>query len=211
MKLLEREAWGATAPLGPRLTSGIPGVYFHHSVTRPTGDPVADMRTLEAIGVDRFGIFSYCYVVFPDGTIGIGAGLTRGAHTAGLNSTRIGIVFVGDFTTDVPTPAALAAGAELLAHLGQIGALAHGYTVNGHRDQKATACPGDNLYPLLGAIHAAALHPPLEDDMTPEQARQLAEIHDELCTSRDDKGSKSSTVRWRITRLMEKAGIKPAK
>lgn len=187
MRLLQRSEWGATAQLGPNMHLPAKGATIHQSVTiadddhslEATADVANDMRELEAIGVSRFGRFSYSFAIHPSGVVGIGAGFTVGAHTKDHNSTSFGIVFIGRFNEAPPTPEALAACVELLAWLRSTGKLVDGYYLDGHRDHKATECPGPKLYPLIQGIHAQALgnpnpHPE-EDDMTPEQAKQLAD------------------------------------
>lgn len=161
---LGRDEWGATAELGPLMARPALGVTFHQSVTTATASPAADMRTLERIGVARFRRFSYCFAIHPTGVIGVGAGLTIGAHTKGHNSTRIGVVVIKQ-DADPLTPAAFTAAVDLLRVLRP--ALVPRYTVDGHRDYKATACPSDVVYRRLAAIHAAALtpHPQPEDNM----------------------------------------------
>lgn len=199
MKLLLRGQWGATAPLGPAMTLPARGVTFHQSVTTATSNVAADMRTLERIGVQRFGRFSYCYAIHPTGVVGVGAGATVGAHTKGHNSTRFGVVFIKQ-DADPLTAAAEAAAVELVRHLTP--SLVPAYTVDGHRDYKATACPSDAVYGRLGAIHAAARNPqPEVPDMTDEQARMLREVWEALCTSRDEKAPAGETVLHRVQQI----------
>ena len=155
LRLLPRSSWSPRAALGPAMRLPALGVTIHHSVTTATDDPAADMLTIERIGIQRFGRFSYCYAVHPSGIVGVGAGLTVGAHTAGHNSTRIGVVFIGDLTRTPPTAAALDAAAVLIAWHQQAGRLVPGYNVNGHRAYKSTACPGI-ADPVIGGIATSA-------------------------------------------------------
>lgn len=95
-----------------------------------------------------------------------------GAHASWNNQPSVGIALVGNFNIDKPTDA------QLKALISLITALAHkynidpesktdwhkkdssypyvstfqNYTVVGHRDVGATACPGESLYKLLPAI-----------------------------------------------------------
>jgi N-acetylmuramoyl-L-alanine amidase len=208
--LLTRAEWGATAKQGPAMRLPARGVTFHQTVTRATSDPAADMRTIERIGVQRFGRFSYCYAIHPSGVVGEGAGLTVGAHTAGHNSTRIGVVFI-KMDDDPLTPAAETAAVNLLRWLAATGALHQGYDTDGHRDYKATACPSDAIYDHIDAIHAAALagptRPTPEPPKGPLMALTDAEQEELLAKVRDlhrDYGVKGKGVRQVILEVDQK-------
>lgn len=175
---LTRSEWGATASLGPPMTLPARESWVHHSVTiadddgdmLATADVAADMRELERVGVARFGRFSYSFAVHPSGVVGEGAGFTIGAHTANHNSDSFGIVAIGNYSTTAPPAPMLRAFAVLLAVLEAEGLLAPGsHPTGGHRDTKATGCPGDLLYARLGEMRALAddpalLNPPQEND-----------------------------------------------
>lgn len=121
-----------------------------------------------------------------------GRGLqVTGAHTGGHNIPGIGFGWLGNFTRD--------AGQDMLANIGlpmlsrRLGFLRHadgftrigntrsprGWEVWGHRDTKATACPGGNVYWRLADVHyIAGAYPPIgpptdppEDPMTQTLAR----------------------------------------
>lgn len=72
-----------------------------------------------------------------------------------------------------------------LADLVRQNVLTPDFVLSGHRDWYATACPGD-YYPLLGSIRqqvrdTLAGNPTnQEDDMTPDQASMLTEVHEAL-------------------------------
>lgn len=185
---LERSQWGATQPpSGGNMPLPAEGVTFHHTVTiatddhdlYATADVAHDARVIEQVGIQRrLGGFPYSFSIHPSGVVVVGAGFTIGAHTKGSNSTRFGISFIGNLSTSAPTPEALEAASEVLAWLEETGRLVHGYDVDGHRNHKATECPGNQLYTQLGAIHARALsitnNNNEENEMTPEQEQQLA-------------------------------------
>lgn len=69
---------------------------------------------------------------------------TVGAHTKGYNSTSIGICFEGNFETESMPDAQKKAGVELVSYLKEKYSVEN---VKGHRELKATACPGKN-FPL---------------------------------------------------------------
>lgn len=181
MDLRAREEWGATYNVDKRpLMTGLPvsTVYVHHSVTIATGNPDADMRDIERIDIERFGVPSYSWGVHPSGVVLEGMGLHRGAHTIdnaknSFNNIAFGLMFMGDFRTDQPTDAALHAAGELLALQEARGNLQAGWVLRGHLDVYATVCPGPNLYPRLAEIRALAS---LGDDMTDDEHKALYEL-----------------------------------
>lgn len=97
----------------------------------------------------------YSYVIHPSGVVLEGAGRMVGAHTARHNSKSYGLSFMGNYDRHQPTLAQLVAAARTINLLRLDGALVAdlgGIAILGHRDTKATACPGANIYPLLNWI-----------------------------------------------------------
>jgi hypothetical protein len=194
---LDRAAWGANTALA-RLGYVVPrsqfvGLVVHHTVITLTdydrdgfthGD-VDDikryMRSLQTARPDLGLDVPYSFVVFQgssehDYVVCEGRGFERtGAHTAGFNSTRWGVSLAGDYTTVPPTLGMLAGvrwvGAQLEDPVGARETL-------GHRDVKATACPGDMAYPLLDRVQPPFVTPEedeLRDDQIPVLAAAIAE------------------------------------
>lgn len=161
MDFLTRPEWGARLALGPPMRLPAQGIHVHHTVTTPTSDPAADMRTLERIGGQRFGRFSYSWALHPVGAVGEGAGLTIGAHTAGWNSTSFGIAFIGNYQHDQLTGAQIEAFRHLRRHLLDAGHLAPGHWVEPHGHRAATACPGRHI--TTPTVWAQLLALPQED------------------------------------------------
>lgn len=159
MKYLSRAQWGARTPLGPKMRRPVSDIFIHHSVTRATANPAADARALDNIGRSRFGRFSYSYVIHPDGTVLEGAGDHVGVHTAGHNSTSVGICFIGNFENEVPTRAALDSCHDLIRVLKFGGLVTTRPRVRAHRSVKSTACPGRNLVTQVQHIQNVALEP----------------------------------------------------
>jgi hypothetical protein len=191
--IIQRAAWGARYPdgFGP---APLPAreVWLHHSVTAapnlvpPFDDDDAAVRTLERIGQQRFGGgISYTFAITPVGRIYQGHGVgRRGAHTAGRNTVGRAICLVGNYEVARPTGAQLDAVVWLLREGRARGWWQSARLDGGHRDAPgaATSCPGRHAHASIGLINQRASRPAEEDDMTPEQARQLAEVHRELTT-----------------------------
>jgi uncharacterized protein with LGFP repeats len=125
----------------------------------------------------------YNFLVDKCGTIfeGRAGGVDRpvlGAHTYGFNTDTSGVAVLGTYTSTAPSQAAVDSVARIAAwKLGLHGGDPTGkttlteradggkypnganvtfYTISGHRDGFATACPGDQLYAKLGAIRTEA-------------------------------------------------------
>lgn len=137
-------------------------IVVHHLGAMPAGfpveDPVPTVRSWhKAKGWSDIG---YHKVICPSGAIKQGrADSVIGAHAFGLNAHSLGILCVGDFSTEQP-PAALRR-----ALVQALGILCKRYSVPpsrviGHRDvagiigdpSAASACPGNGLHALLPAI-----------------------------------------------------------
>lgn len=179
MRVVSRVEWGARAASLPTVAMTLPAreVWLHHTTSNVTSDPKRDMRTVEAIGLQRFGIVSYSYCIHPTGMILEGAGLRRGAHTAQRNSTSFGISHIGNYETLEPTTAQLDATRWLIWWLQDEGYLRRGtYPTGGHRDTgMATACPGTKLYRRLDALRVPWFQP--EAPLQPSTL-QPAPVHD---------------------------------
>jgi hypothetical protein len=194
---ISRSQWGARTPLVMEPTDPsvsrrymkqvVTRINVHHSVTVATKNAFADMRVIEDIGFDRFGMFSYSYAIHPTGVTMVGCGLQVGAHTKGYNSTEYGVVFIGNYENMTPTKAQETSFAMLCAYLHQRGVL-NLQEVRGHRDTKQTACPGKNLYvriPTLEVKAKAAINqtptppaiPPPGDELT---VAEIKDIMDKL-------------------------------
>lgn len=202
MRLLSRAEWGATAPLYHRMNLPAVGVHIHHSVTladddhslESTADVARDMREIEAVGISRFGRFSYSYAGHPSGVIGEGAGVTIGAHTEGYNSTTFGYVLIGNYENDAPTDAQVGAFGEWWRAMVAYGLLRADAYVKPHRDRKATACPGAHTIERWSDFLAARTTVPL----TPlQQETDDMDLTDKLLVNGEPIGnSVNDTLAW---------------
>ena len=182
-RIRPRADWAGTLrPTGPlEAEDDVRFLLVHHTLT-PNGE--AGEKVAERLRqVYRFHTsaergwpdVAYNFFVDPAGTIWEGRqgsleGPVKGDASGGSQGHALLCCFVGDFTAEPPTPAAMAAMTALLAWL----AGRHGLTLDGpvtftsrgstkwrkgaevtteqvaaHRDMSATECPGDALYPLV--------------------------------------------------------------
>lgn len=162
---ISRAAWGAVHPDGfANRPLPVKEWWLHHSVTvapdllPPFTDDDAAVRTLERIGQSRFGGgISYTVPITPVGRSYTGHSIwRRGAHTGGHNTVGAAICFVGNYDVDKPTEAQLEEAARVMVTARQLG-IASRHTLNGgHRDLKATACPGRHAYAAIAEINRIA-------------------------------------------------------
>lgn len=163
--VIPRAEWGARYPDGGG-PAPVPFTewWLHHSVTiapdmaPPFDDEYTAMRTLEAIGQQRFGQgISYTWPIMPNGRVYQGHSVDRlGAHTAGRNSVARAICLVGNYDTSRVTSQQIEAAAQLMVGEYRAGR-AKRYTLNGgHRQLKATTCPGRYGMEAIPAINARA-------------------------------------------------------
>jgi hypothetical protein len=182
LKIISRPRWGARHErgFGP---APLPAseVWLHHSVTIAPNlsyvdanrDGVDDdeeraMRTLEAIGEQRFGRgISYTFAVMPSGRVYEGHGVDRiGAHTGGRNSISRAIVLVGDYTRYALTDAQLRAVAALLQRGHAAGWWRRARLNGGHQQAPgaSTACPGRYAMSAIPRINRLAAGPPVDQN-----------------------------------------------
>jgi hypothetical protein len=160
---LTRQEWMPAAPLVGVMTLPARGVFVHHSVTRQTEPAFSAVRTIERIGIARFGRMSYSAVGHRDVLIE-GAGDSIGAHTGGFaapgvswNRVSYGYCFVGNYDNDQLTDKQISDFGRWCRWAVNTGRLVPGFALRPHRDVKSTACPGRNVlfrWPdLVNAAH----------------------------------------------------------
>lgn len=183
MSTLSRSDWGAR-PLDHRATamrSPATRLIIHHS--DGIDDPFTTaLKEVQRLHMDVKGWSGPAYNVAAGVRPGEMAEL-RGwgiqtIATLGANAGSWTICAMGDFEDhDSPAP--------LLENIAQLGAeairrgrLVPGFSITGHRDHGATACPGRFLYPRLAAlrerileIHGTPLPLPVPFDQRPELRR----------------------------------------
>lgn len=176
--ITSREEWDAVQSYTSPRTVEEPARWFflHISVTIDGGNTglteADDMRDIEAIGQQRFGIgFPYNAAVFDTGRLYEGQPLTRrGAHTVNdlevpgfplpplsLNTAGRALVLPQMVTDDV-TDAQVDQAARWAAAQKRAGLARRDAPWYGHRDFAAKSCPGDAGYARLDDIRQLTEH-----------------------------------------------------
>lgn len=219
MRLITREQWGAQHGDGGDWRP-LPATeaWLHHSVTiapdlewvSTDGDGVDDdeqaaMRHIEDIGRDRFGDeygFPYSAAFMPRGNCAYAGHhpAKMGAHTYRHNDEGVGFVLVGNYEKHRPTSAQLDAVAWGLVHFKRRGWLQRARITGGHRDVKATACPGRYAYQAIPEINRRAAALERGDNMPTAR-----EVVDELLTRDvvDRPGEHTDNPEWQLLYAFE--------
>ncbi len=169
--------WGSP----PRFRGPVAGVVVHHSVTRLTGDAIADARTVEHVIYKRggFSMIAYSYLLHPDGTVleGRSSDYRNGANRNDksgryANSNTVSVCCIGDYRTDRITRAQQQAFARLMSDLRRDGIITVDADLLAHRDLAYTQCPAGAYDQLLTAI------PPVYDDDHDDEENDMLTLID---------------------------------
>ena len=164
--IISRQDWGARPP---RRRSSIPvptaELWLHHTAGNHSG--VAGLRSIQNFHMDIRGWsdIAYSYIIDRQSLEvfeGRGAGIL-GGHTFGRNSISHAICVMGNFDLSPVSGELVGRVAELVAHGHQQGWWPSMLT-GGHRDVRATSCPGENLYARIDEINRRAVDPGDEED-----------------------------------------------
>lgn len=193
-----REDYGHPGPLGPALDlSRVTGVDLHHSAGGFTSNVTGDLRSIAQTGVNRFGRSSYNYAIHPrSNAVWEMQGLHRGAHNDGENSTRLGLVVLGNYESATPSTMVVDLVAEFVTHAHQSGWITQPH-IKGHRDTDATACPGKHLHSRLPDIRLTIE----ENDMA--FSREEEKILKEIVAAIKEKGSNGWSFKYMIEHLRD--------
>lgn len=148
-------------------------LFLHHSVTPLSSDPLDDWRKVQAAAFGRgFADISYTWGIhLPSRCVLAGRSPhVVGAHTEGFNDTAHAIVLIGNYEND--SPMNLDVIGELRAELVRAGWLTSDHIFQPHRTVQQTACPGSKIVARWADITTNQ-----GDDMTPDQAQKLEEVH----------------------------------
>jgi hypothetical protein len=183
--VVSRSQWGARWPIPQG--RHVPLSARRFTVTHWPGgtaslDEAANVRNIEAFHVQqqRWACIGYNFLVGRSGRVFEGAGRdTRGIHEASRNTDGFGICLMVSIGEAAPWPMLDATRAlyEQLCH--QTG---RRLTMSWHSAHFATQCPGPSVTQWTRAGMPSGGGPLGDDDMTPDQARQLADIQARLAT-----------------------------
>jgi N-acetylmuramoyl-L-alanine amidase len=190
LAIYPRDAWGANLPpLGPIAKETAQFLLVHHTASSNSYSSAASLiqATYAFHTSAAKGWSDVCYEFFIgrdgdvwEGRAGALAGPVVADATGGSQGFAQLICLIGDFTTQLPTPAAQASLVKVLAWLADrydigigpgattsfisrgsqrwpAGTNVSTPTIAGHRDMSYTACPGDAFYPLLPEIRTRAI------------------------------------------------------
>ncbi|XP_050668453.1 peptidoglycan-recognition protein LB-like [Leptidea sinapis] len=154
LTFVSREKWGALPPVSViQLNSPVNFVIIHHSYLPAACfnfiTCAAAMRSMQNFHqlTNQWADIGYNFAVGSDGAVYEGRGWDAvGAHAAGYNSQSIGIVLIGDWISSVPPSVQLQAAKDLISIGVELGYIRPDYQLIGHRQVRATECPGDALY-----------------------------------------------------------------
>jgi hypothetical protein len=232
VRIVPRSEWGARHGRGSAVPHRMPwGEVVIHTIAGSIRDEdwpaITEAASIlhpherqQMAGIEHYHVtargwqgIGYSFVIFEDGTICEGRGWGySGGHTEGRNSSAAGVAFSGHGDKRPATEAQWAAAWWLISEGVRLGHLSARPLVTGHRNYstKGKTCPGNLIYPQLHRLHNITGHqtppaPPTgDDDMTPEQAQMLREIHEQLTVSRDDKARQGPTVRWMVAKANDR-------
>lgn len=168
LEIVTRTGWGARPPLSV-VTIGTPSpeLWLHHSAGNESGS--AGVRAIQNFHMDGKGWSDIAYSFLIDrnsATVYEGRGAAvRGGHTFGHNTISHGICVMGNFEISSVSAVVVTRVAELVRY-------GHGrgwwpaQLSGGHRDVRATACPGANLYNQISEINRLAIIDDVEDPMS---------------------------------------------
>ena len=158
MKVVTRRKWGARPPKStPTRLGQVATVVIHHDAgSRPTtvAAEEARMRTDQNYHQSTdYNDIAYAFGIGPSGRVYEGRGWhVQCGATENWNEKSVPIMFMGNYENDTPTKKQLEKAGKLVRQGIENGSLPKHPTVIGHRDTKATACPGSRLYMRLGSI-----------------------------------------------------------
>jgi hypothetical protein len=151
----------------PSHVTKLRGVAIHYAGFNVEGDPAAIMRSIQRTHMEQRGWWDLAYsaCVALDGTVLEGRGLLVRTGANGTNASNRDYLaiclLIGPDQT--PTTAMVEAVRELIGVVQHYQPLAT--EIIGHRDIKATSCPGDDAYDL---VRRGAFQPDADVDPTPQ-------------------------------------------
>lgn len=152
-RVMPRSAWTSTQPtlaLANRMTR-IERITVHHDAMDAGGFRSPDQARQRLSDIQRahmnngWADIGYHYAIDPTGTVWSARPIQlQGAHVKDWNESNLGIMLMGNFMHERPTPQALASLQELVRSESARYRVP-GSRISTHRELATTACPGDSL------------------------------------------------------------------
>ncbi len=161
--VIRRSTWCRAEPTYRRLkiASAFNRITVHHTGTQPLRLTSARLVAQEIGSIQgahlaqHYGDIAYHLIVDYSGRVWEGRSLAfEGAHTMNANTGNIGIMLLGNFEKQAPSPAQVAAMDDLVVLLRRQYRIRPS-RVYGHRDLSPSACPGRRLYPYVAQLRRA--------------------------------------------------------
>lgn len=158
VKTVSRKQWGALPPKETPTSMGqVAYVVIHHDAgSSPTSElaEAARMRTDQNFHqATGYNDIAYAFGIGPSGTVYEGRGWrVQCGATENWNEKSVPIMFMGNYEGTKPSRKQLRTAGKLIRQGIERGHLTKNPNVIGHRDTKATACPGAHLYAKLAVI-----------------------------------------------------------
>ncbi|KAJ8317122.1 hypothetical protein KUTeg_005026 [Tegillarca granosa] len=170
VKVISRDSWGARRPSSILpISTPVPLFFIHHTAGHTcfeTNQCIQALKGIQNYHIDSRGYndIGYSFLIGQDGNVYEGRGWnSQGAHTKNHNDHSFAASFMGNFMSHLPVQKALDAAQALIECGVAKGYIEGDYSLYGHRDVKATSCPGDSLYNHIRAWpHYNTVPPTLE-------------------------------------------------
>ncbi|XP_055842279.1 peptidoglycan-recognition protein SA-like [Episyrphus balteatus] len=155
-KIKSKQQWeGVTAKKVSNQTAPIPLVIIHHTVSNACEsfiECVPILQNIQSYHILKKGFndIGYNFLIGNDGLIYEGCGWNIvGNHTRGYNLNSLGVAFIGNFTSHLPSPNAFNSLKNLLRCGVNLGELSPNYKILAARQVSNTISPG---LPIFGEI-----------------------------------------------------------
>lgn len=159
MEIKKSSEWGMKIP-SKKFTKHSPtGIVIHNM---GTGSPlykswekngsISCLKSIEKhhVSTNKWDAIGYHLIIMPDGTIWEGRPLdVVGAHVAGKNTTRIGVLVYGSFDVEQPTLEQIQSLKDVLIYLKNIYPIKKILT---HKELASTKCPGSELQKVVDIL-----------------------------------------------------------
>ncbi len=163
LRLIPRTAWTRQQPniSDTNPMNGIQTITVHHDgmspeIIRSQADAAARLELIRSSHVDSRGWadIGYHLIVDPQGRIWQGRPMNlQGAHVKDHNPHNLGVLVMGNFEEQHPTPQALATLDQLLANQAAVHRVPFG-SIRTHQEWASTACPGRNLQAYMNTTRS---------------------------------------------------------